>query len=316
MNDKLRKVFEALDDWCTRRNVPYDVACDEDDLQGFMLFRRDAKVVPQLLSFLEPLLVREGLHQRTIMTNSGPVLAFSLQALSEDLVQQFMVDNAFHAKIAAVFDPINELQYNFPNKRHNIKRATWTKIQAEGLLPTRRVMRSAALGQAVSENLMGLGANFQPRDILKRLDAAMRELNLHASLKARGITNRVHDDGQSIIFFKNGSPEVAFSLVKLGERNELQGALTKLMDLAGGNAMGAGDIEREKFKQQEQAVSQIAQNYATPKQKEVPMGGKAQPNMLQQQQQQNLGQPAPTAPAGGVAGPAPMESRLAEVFRA
>jgi hypothetical protein len=107
MNKNLREVCATLDQWCKINNIAYDIVCDEDDLQGVMLFK--SKKINGLLEYLQPLL--SGIHLEKQKVRGGTILAFSVAAISESVMENMIknsgnkkVKSSFTEKIMDVFD--------------------------------------------------------------------------------------------------------------------------------------------------------------------------------------------------------------------
>lgn len=108
MNPKLRTVVERINEWCGRRSISYDIAIDEQDLQGVLLFKRDAGYASELMDHIRPVLENEGIYARARQVRSGVVLAFSLKALSESELDNYTGESIvgktdFASKIDGVF---------------------------------------------------------------------------------------------------------------------------------------------------------------------------------------------------------------------
>src|SRR6516225_9579520 len=86
MNAKLHNLMDKFAGWCQRHGVQHDVACDEDDLQGALVFRRYQNALPRLRAFLAPLLARDGIYERAVTTRAGTVLLYALAGISEDVL--------------------------------------------------------------------------------------------------------------------------------------------------------------------------------------------------------------------------------------
>lgn len=108
MHQKLRQVTTALDEWCHKRGIDYDIACDQQDLQGLLLFKRDMSRATELINHLRPLLESEGIHARVQRVRSGVILAFSLKGLSESDLAKLTgtqpIKSDFADRITGTFD--------------------------------------------------------------------------------------------------------------------------------------------------------------------------------------------------------------------
>lgn len=83
LNPRIKNVCEFVDRWCARNNVKYSVVCDESDLQGVLVFKKDRPLIGKLLGDLEPLVSATGVHLETTKVRGGTILAFSIKAISE-----------------------------------------------------------------------------------------------------------------------------------------------------------------------------------------------------------------------------------------
>jgi hypothetical protein len=291
MADRLTKLFDALDGWCREHWIDYDITMDEDDLQAYLIFERQRQYVPQLLKHLRPLLVAEGIQVKAIEVRSGIILAFSVDALSEDVLEQ-LGGNTFERALDAAFA---EQQYHWPThtrRRYQHRAQNYHTYELDSSdpdadatrrfepgvgpvttigqlirpLPTRRNRRRRQLPVAVREDMQGIAAHAQPGEMLKALDRAMRDAGLHAALQAAGIANKLSDDRQRIIFYMqaaNGSqqPIIAFDLVDIGEGSKMKDALKHLMDLSQQHAPGESDMELKRLQDKERAIGDIADKY-------------------------------------------------------
>ncbi len=83
LNARLKTVCQFVDQWCDKHAIKYNVVCDEGDLQGVLIFRKDRPLVARLLADLEPLIAATGVHLETTKVRGGTILAFSIKAISE-----------------------------------------------------------------------------------------------------------------------------------------------------------------------------------------------------------------------------------------
>lgn len=101
LNPKLRRVCEYVDRWCQQQRVPYSLVCDESDLQGFLLPKKDRPLVTRLVSELGRVVESEGVHLETTKVRGGTILAFSVKAISESKLA------AIIAEAGEVREPMN-----------------------------------------------------------------------------------------------------------------------------------------------------------------------------------------------------------------
>lgn len=92
INPRLATVTKALDDWCRSQNIPYDIVCDESDLQGVMLFKKDTVLLAGLLNTLAPVVQEQGVFAQLRKVRGGNILAFSVRAISESTMSRMISD--------------------------------------------------------------------------------------------------------------------------------------------------------------------------------------------------------------------------------
>lgn len=121
LNPRLKTVCEFVDEWCSQNRVKYSVVCDESDLQGVLLFRKDRPLVTKLLTDLRPMVTAVGVHLETTKVRGGTILAFSIKAISE-------------AKLAALIAEAGEEKehMNFADKISDAFSHTLAKQVLEG----------------------------------------------------------------------------------------------------------------------------------------------------------------------------------------
>jgi hypothetical protein len=102
IDPKLKQACTAVDEWCDQHSIPYDIVCDETDLQGFMLFKKDRNALTGLLEHLKPLVAQGDVHLEMRKVRGGNILAFSLKAISEDQIKQILAE-AGEEEVAMTF---------------------------------------------------------------------------------------------------------------------------------------------------------------------------------------------------------------------
>lgn len=309
LNPRLQKAYESFDRWCSINHVLFDLVCDEDDLQGYLVPRKYDTLTPRLSEYLKNMSLREGLYCREQRTRSGTVYAISLQAINEQVLDAMipMIDKSRLARrLDLVFDcasnapTVQEQQYVPPTKRHGFHFPT----RNIGSKITKRLQESLGIRPSikatVSEALDGIAADYQPMDVLKQFEAALRDLGLLDKLKAANITNRLSPDKQIIHFYAgnddgpNGRTEIAaYELVKLATGKEMEKAIKDLVDLARKRAPGTSEREAQAIKDREAQVRDIAKQHAPEAQ------AKAAEQMAQKPGATNIG--AGAAPVEGLA---------------
>jgi len=159
VNVKLKQICDLVDRWCGQQGVVYDIVCDEDDLQGLMLFKRDRGKVRELLRDLHPLVDESGIHVREHLARSGTILVFSLRALSEHELARIdnyilfgggQVSRHFAHAIDRVFDGPPPAPASRPAEqplRDRLMASARRLAEAQRKTPTRAFRRASAGSQ-------------------------------------------------------------------------------------------------------------------------------------------------------------------------
>jgi hypothetical protein len=190
MHLKLQNLYEALDDWCSHRNVAYDIVCDEDDLQGYMFYKGNARWAERLAKFLEPMVVREGLYMNKHDVRGGIILAFSLQAIAETTMEDITrdLDSPLLQRLDAVMSPLSERQYHNPDGAYSERQTAFRdaigpdsqtfggyQFANNHRSPGKRRRAKAKSGKVggvlesrINEALDGMAAEHQPGDLIER----------------------------------------------------------------------------------------------------------------------------------------------------
>lgn len=92
VNPRLKNIGQYIDSWCEGHGIEYSVVCDESDIQGILLFKKDRAIVQQLLHDLDPLIEHEGVHLETTKVRGGTIFAFSVKAISESQLAAILAD--------------------------------------------------------------------------------------------------------------------------------------------------------------------------------------------------------------------------------
>ena len=92
IDPRLDHIVKLLDEWCVENDIPYDVACDETDLQGVMLFKKNPQAVVALLNHLDSAIAEGNIHVETKKVRGGTILAFSLEAISESRLDEIIAE--------------------------------------------------------------------------------------------------------------------------------------------------------------------------------------------------------------------------------
>lgn len=83
LHEKLSNISQSLDEWCKTNNIVYDIVCDESDMQGIMVFKKDRALLRKLLEHIMPIAIKTGIHVESKKVRGGTIIALSLRALSE-----------------------------------------------------------------------------------------------------------------------------------------------------------------------------------------------------------------------------------------
>lgn len=281
MNQRLSSANKLFCSWCDENNVDFDVVADEDDLQGFLVPRAHALLMPRLASFMSRVADRHGVHVREHRTRAGTVFAMSLTALSESAVEDLLPSShlgRLARRLDLVYDGVAveppqaaESQYNPPSSA-NRRQYVRPTASFSGRL-NRRLREDAgylSVHAVVSEALDGIAAHHQPMEVLKQFEAALRDLGLLDGLKAAQVTNRLSRDKQVIHFYvPDGDRErevAGYELTKLAEGNEMENAIKDLIDIARRRAPGTISREAQKVKDTETGIRNVAKKYSMEKQ--------------------------------------------------
>ncbi|MHA1291021.1 MAG: hypothetical protein ACTSPB_26875, partial [Candidatus Thorarchaeota archaeon] len=62
IDPKLNQICKLVDEWCVHNEIPYDLVCDETDLQGIMLFKKNLQAVGNLLNYLNVAITEGNVH--------------------------------------------------------------------------------------------------------------------------------------------------------------------------------------------------------------------------------------------------------------
>lgn len=282
LNPKLQQAYKSFVRWCEHNGLVFDQVCDEDDLQSYLIPRRYSSLTPRLSEFLGALCQRTGLHCREQRTRSGTVYALSLTAIAEATMDALVptIDRSRLARrLDLVYDglwpfqrdllhQIEEAQYHAPS---TAQRRQYTRpTQTIGHKLTKKLQESLGympIALVVLEALDGIAADYQPMDVLRQFEGALRQLGLLDNLRAAGVTNRLSRDKQVLHFYVSDSSglerEVAsYELVKLAEGNTMETAIKDLKDLARRRAPGTTDREIEHINDQQKKIREVAKQHS------------------------------------------------------
>ena len=122
IDPKLSHICKLIDTWCLNHHVQYDIVCDETDLQGIMLFKKNQEVLNDLVRSLYPSILEGNIFVQAKPVRGGVVMAFSLNALSETKIST-MIENAgqmedtmtFKDRIESAFNMVINIEHQAKN---------------------------------------------------------------------------------------------------------------------------------------------------------------------------------------------------------
>lgn len=107
IDPRLNHLCRLLDEWCVDNDISYDIVCDETDLQGVMLFKKNLQAVGALLNHLNPAIAEGNIHVEAQKVRGGTVLAFSLEAISESRLNEIIAEAGEELEPMSFVDKIN-----------------------------------------------------------------------------------------------------------------------------------------------------------------------------------------------------------------
>jgi hypothetical protein len=332
VHPRLKRICEYIDSWCKANRIAYDVVCDESDLQGIMLFRKD-RMAESLQGDLTRALADTGVHLETKKVRGGTIFALSLTSIAEKRMQAFEEEfgpMTFSDKIAEAF--YTTVSVEGKDEEPQITEATFLqsalKIAKEEqhqptnrITPTEGYMQKIVGGEVLGrpefsrrldETLQGMAtpSGVQPGDLFSKFSDAlnimgktMGGISVQDQLKQRGINWENEPDGQAVqLYVINGTtnakqPVGRISAATLEKPADFEMQLLNILDFAKGDAPGTFKQKQEEMKMQQQAASDIAKKF-----------GPQDPNSVEAQAAQVAGAPkaaAPPQPAQPAAAPQP-----------
>lgn len=87
---RLNKLREHVEQWCADNSVPAASITDTFGIQGIKIYNKDKEALASLLTDIRPLLEADQVYLDVQKVRGGLLLAFSVQALSEQQIQQFI----------------------------------------------------------------------------------------------------------------------------------------------------------------------------------------------------------------------------------
>lgn len=89
-DQRLATVIQAVGEWCNEQDVPYNIVCDGRDLQGVMLYDKHANTPYRLLEDLAAVIRQQGIFTEVNKVRNGSVVAFSIEAISENIMSRMI----------------------------------------------------------------------------------------------------------------------------------------------------------------------------------------------------------------------------------
>jgi len=120
IDQRLAEITTALDDWCKKREILYDIVCDESDLQGVMLFRRDVNTLSELLNELSPIIQEQGVYAQIRKVRGGNIIAFSIRSISESIMNRIVTDAGERTAKLTFAEKIERAFYVTPPKAKTV----------------------------------------------------------------------------------------------------------------------------------------------------------------------------------------------------
>ncbi len=344
IHGKLLAMYHRAAEWCRAHRVSFDVVCDESDVQGILLFKRDQSMCAPLHQELTRFAEETGVHLRRVKVRGGTVFLTSLKSVNEGQLKRLRalaeqaaarpyaerLTDALSGGVLGEIKPMPVISFVDSLRQRAVEIAVMGEAKqqppaiSEPLPDPNRVSkfsvrRELAFRQSLAEALDGLATptGAQPVDLFKMFANAMQVLGqkmnvgpLQDKLKERGIKWKLSDDRQSIVFYViNGTtnapqPIATLTSESLNNPGEFEEQLTSMIDFAKGRAPGTEKANRERVRSIEQTVRDIAKA-AQPQQ---PDPDKAA--MSQLMRPASTGAPpapaaAPAAPAAAPAAPGP-----------
>ena len=88
--ERLNRLREHVEQWCADHMVPAASITDTLGIQGIKIYNKDREALNSLLEDIRPLLEADQVYLDIHKVRGGLLLAFSVQALSEQQIQQFI----------------------------------------------------------------------------------------------------------------------------------------------------------------------------------------------------------------------------------
>ena len=86
IDPQINSICKLVHEWCHQNDMQFDIVCDESDIQGVMIFKKDTGKLDNLLGHIQPAVSNSEVHVETTQVRGGVVITFSLSALSEQSI--------------------------------------------------------------------------------------------------------------------------------------------------------------------------------------------------------------------------------------
>jgi flagellar hook-basal body complex protein FliE len=111
IDPQINSICKLVHEWCHQNDMQFDIVCDESDIQGVMIFKKDTGKLNNLLDHIQPAVSNSEVHVETTQVRGGVVITFSLSALSEQSINTIcsnygreVIPMTFIDKINKAFD--------------------------------------------------------------------------------------------------------------------------------------------------------------------------------------------------------------------
>lgn len=104
----LNKIRQLVEDWCRNHEIPVSFICDTPGIQGIKIFNKDRNTLRQLFEDLMPVLTSNEYHYNVQNVRGGLLLSFSVKALSESEVLEFINSHGEIVEIMTFQDKLDD----------------------------------------------------------------------------------------------------------------------------------------------------------------------------------------------------------------
>ena len=108
IDPKLNHICRLIDAWCEEHHITYDIVCDETDLQGIMIFKKNSSTLENLIRSIYPHILEGNIFLQTKTVRNGVVMALSLNAITEDKIEVMIKESGHREGTMAFRDKIND----------------------------------------------------------------------------------------------------------------------------------------------------------------------------------------------------------------